>query len=171
VLDVLATLDLDDGGFGAAAIAAVFVGAGAAEATMNPLVGRFSDRRGKLVPVRAALALSVVAAVALSLSSEAAVVAALVVIASISFGGFYTPGMALVADRAEAFGLPQALAFGISNTVWAAGASVGPLLGGSLADATGDAVPYAICAALCALTLVTVVSRRPPIAIGARLPR
>jgi MFS family permease len=70
--------------------------------------------------------------------------------------------MALVADRADALGLSHALGFGITNTVWAAGATVGPLLGGTLADATTDAVPYGLCALLCAATLLGVVRRAGP---------
>jgi MFS family permease len=90
------------------------------------------------------------------------VVAVLVVAASLSFGGFYTPSMALVADRAEVAGLAQGVGFGINNTVWALGAMLGPVLGGSLADAAGDAVPYGISAGLCALTFMAVARRAPP---------
>jgi len=79
-----------------------------------------------------------------------------VIAASISFGGFYTPGMALVADRAEHAGLAQGIGFGVMNSAWAAGALVGPVVGGALAETFGDAVPYVLCGVLCAATLVAV---------------
>ena len=154
VLDVLVPLLLDDAGYGAIAIAAVFVTAGLVEVVVNPLVGRVSDRRGRLLPVRVSLAASIVVACAIAFATQPLVVAALVVAASVSFGGFYTPGMALVADRADRAGLPQGIGFGVTNSAWAAGALMGPAVGGALAQAFGDAVPYLICAALCALTLV-----------------
>jgi MFS family permease len=81
------------------------------------------------------------------------VIALLVVAASVSFGGFYTPGMALVADRSDRARLPQGIGFGVTNTAWAAGALVGPVIGGALGQALGDPVPYLVCAALCAVTL------------------
>jgi len=153
-LDVLVPLLFDDAGYGAVAIASVFVVAGVVEVIVNPVIGRISDRRGRLLPVRVALAASIAVAVGLALADAPRVVAALVVAASITFGGFYTPGIALVADRAERAGLAQGIGFGVTNTAWAVGALLGPAIGGALAQAFGDPVPYLLCGALCALTLV-----------------
>ena len=154
VLDVLVPLLLDHAGYGAIAIAAVFVTAGLVEVVVNPVVGRVSDRRGRRLPVRVSLAASIVVACAIAFATQPLVVATLVVAASVSFGGFYTPGMALVADRADLAGLPQGIGFGVTNSAWAVGAVTGPAVGGALAQAFGDAVPYLICAVLCAVTLV-----------------
>ena len=63
VLVVLVPLRLDDGGFAPFAIGAVFLVAGLVEVVVNPLLGRFSDRRGRLLPLRVALAGSLVIAV------------------------------------------------------------------------------------------------------------
>jgi len=153
-LDVLVPLLFDAAGYGALAIAAVFVTAGAVEVVVNPVVGRISDRRGRLLPVRVALAASIAVAVGFALATEPLVVAVLVVAASVTFGGFYTPGMALVADRAERAGLSQGIGFGVTNTAWAVGALIGPALGGALAEVFGDPVPYLLAASLCALTLL-----------------
>lgn len=162
VLDVLATLDLDAGGYGGVAVAAVFVLAGAIEALVNPVLGRVSDRRGRLLPVRVGLAAGIVVATALAAVSTAPAVAGLVVAGALAFGGLYTPGMALVADRADAAGLGQGLGFGLSNTVWAAGAAIGPFAGAALADATSDAVPYASLAVVAVVTLAAVTTRPRP---------
>ena len=153
-MDVLVPLRLDDAAYGALAIAAVFVVAGLVEVALNPIVGQISDRRGRLLPVRVALAASIVVAAAFAVAEEPLLVAALVVAASVSYGGFYTPGMAIVADRSERAGLPQGVGFGVTSTAWATGAMLGPAIGGTLAEVYGDAVPYLGCAVLCALTLV-----------------
>jgi MFS family permease len=153
LLILLTPLAFDEAGWGTFAIAAVFVAAGLTEVVLNPILGRFSDRAGRLLPIRAALAASVDVALALAASSRAALVAVLVCAASISFGSLYTPGMSLTSHRAETLGLAQGLAFGVMNTAWALGEVVGPSVGGTLADSAGDATPYVICASLCALTL------------------
>jgi MFS family permease len=153
LLIVLTPLALDDAGWGTFSIAAVFFASGIVEVVLNPMLGRFSDRVGRLLPIRAALAASVAVALALAVSSEAAIVALLVGAAGISFGSLYTPGMSLTSHRAEAAGLAQGLAFGVMNTAWAFGEVVGPSAGGALADATSDAAPYLVGAALCAITL------------------
>jgi MFS family permease len=153
LLIVLTPLALDEAGWGTFAIAGLFFVAGITEVFLNPVLGRFTDRSGRLLPIRVALGASVVVALALAVSSSAAVVALLVCAASISFGSLYTPGMSLTSHRAETVGLAQGLAFGVMNTAWALGEVVGPSAGGAIADSAGDAVPYVICAVLCAATL------------------
>ena len=153
VLLVLTPLALDSAGWGAFAIAAVFFGAGLVEVVLNPMLGRFSDRVGRLLPIRASLAASAVMAAALASASSAVAIAALVCVASISFGSLYTPSMSLASHRADAAGLAQGLAFGVVNTAWACGELIGPTLGGALAESAGDAAPYLVGASLCVLTL------------------
>ncbi len=155
LLIVLTPLALDDAGWGTFAIAAVFFASGLAEVVLNPVLGRFSDRVGRRRPIRAALAASIVVALALATSSSAAMIALLVCAAGISFGSLYTPGMSLTSHRAETAGLAQGLAFGVMNTAWALGEVLGPSAGGALADSVGDAAPYLVGAALCAATLVS----------------
>src|SRR5262245_23849367 len=152
VLLVLTPLALDDAGWGALAIAFVFFGAGLVEVVLNPALGRFSDRAGRLVPIRASLVASAVMATGLAAASGAVTIAVLLCFASISFGSLYTPSMSLASHRAEAVGLAQGLAFGVVNTAWASGELVGPTLGGALAETAGDAAPYLVGAGLCALT-------------------
>ena len=153
LLIVLTPLALDEAGWGTFGIAGVFFAAGLVEVVLNPMLGRYTDRVGRLLPIRAGLAASMVVGLALAASSSAALVAVLVCAASISFGSLYTPGMSLTSHRAETVGLAQGLAFGVMNTAWALGEVAGPSAGGALADAAGDAVPYLVCAGLCAATL------------------
>ena len=154
VLIVLTPLALDEAGWTTAAIAAVFFAAGLLEVLLNPILGRLTDRVGRLLPIRVALAASVGVAVVLAGASGAALIAVLICAAAASFGSMYTPSMALTSYRAEAVGLAQGLAFGVMNTAWALGELVGPTAGGALAESYGDAVPYLVGAALCTLTLV-----------------
>lgn len=162
VLVVLVPLRLDAGGFAPFAIGGVFLAAGLVEVVVNPLLGRFSDRRGRLLPVRTALGASIVVAVAFAFARDPYPVAALTVLAAISFGAFYTPGMALVSDRSELAGLSQAIGFGIMNTAWALGNMSGPSLAGVLAEAGGDTLPYLLAAGLCAVTLAATRAARAP---------
>ncbi|MBA2460415.1 MAG: MFS transporter [Actinobacteria bacterium] len=170
LLVVLVPLRLDAGGFGTLAIGAIFLGAGLLETAVNPMLGRFSDRRGRLLPIRAALAASVAVAAAFAVVRDPVAVTLVTVLAAVTFGGFYTPGMALVSDRAESVGLSQGLGFGIMNTAWALGNMTGPSAGGALAEAGGDALPYGLAALVCAFTLAASYRVRPSAAETARTP-
>ncbi len=161
-LVVLVPLQLDDGGFTPFAIGAVFLTAGLVETVVNPLLGRFSDRHGRLLPIRIALAASVVVSLAFAAARGTYPVALLTILAAITFGAFYTPGMALVSDRTETVGLSQAIGFGIMNTAWALGNMTGPALAGTIAERVGDAAPYGLAALLCLVTLVATGTVRAP---------
>jgi MFS family permease len=151
-MGVLAPLRLKDLGFGAVAIGALWLVTAAFEATANPIVGRITDRVGRIKPMMVlALASSVVAAV-LPWPQQAGVLACVVVAAGIVFGSFWTPAMALLADEAETRGLEYAYTFALINVAWAPGQAIGAAGGGSLAELTTDAVPYLL---LSAASLIT----------------
>jgi MFS family permease len=154
VLALLIPLALFNGGFGALAIGVTFFAAGVVEVAINPLLGRLSDRIGRLVPTRLALGASVIVAALLGISSTPVVIVALVCAAGIAFGGFNTPGIALLSDRAQAVGLAQGVAFGAMTLAWGAGNLAGPATGGFLAKRYGDAVAYVAAGAVCLLTLI-----------------
>jgi MFS family permease len=142
MLSVLAPLRLDELGFSAVAIGALWLGTAALEATANPLVGRITDRVGRIGPMTALVLGSAVASAALPWPERAAVLAVLVVLASMTFGSFWTPAMALLSDEAEARGLEYAYVFALINVAWAPGQALGSVGGGALAGLTSDAVPY-----------------------------
>ena len=126
MLVVLTPLALDDAGWSPIQIATVFFAAGLIEVVINPILGRVTDRRGRLLPIRVALTGSLAVASLLAIATEPIVIAFLVGAAAITFGAMYTPGMALTSHRADSAGLPQGLAFGIMNSAWALGALIGP---------------------------------------------
>ena len=160
VVAVLVPLELGDAGWSAVAIAALFIGAAAVESVISPLLGRVSDRRGRLLPLRFALVAAIAVTLGLALAGMPFLIAPLVVAASIAFGSFWAPAMALLSDAAERIGLAQALGFGLMNAAWGGGNALGPALGGGLADAAGDALPFALMSGLCALTLLALTRGR-----------
>ncbi len=153
VVDLLVPLSLDDAGWGTVAIAATFIVAGSTEVVLAPAIGGFSDRRGRLVPVRAGLLLLGAIGIAFAFLQSPYLTALLVTCASVAASLIFSPSAALISDRADAAEIPQALAFGFMNTAWAAGVMIGPALGGAIAEAFGDAVPYLFGAALALATL------------------
>jgi MFS family permease len=89
-------------------------------------------------------------------------VAALLLVASVVYGAFFTPGMALVSDNAERNGIAQGLVFGVMNGAWAIGNVIGPSAGGALAESAGDAPSYLLLAAICLATLAVAVTYAQP---------
>jgi MFS family permease len=161
-LDVIAPLHLQARGWGGVAIGSAFLAAAALETALNPLLGRFTDRHGRTLPVRLALVGSIVVSLALAAASAPLLVAALLLVASVVYGAFFTPGMALVSDTAERNGISQGLVFGVMNGAWAVGNVIGPSAGGALAESAGDAVSYLLLAALCLATLGVAVAYSQP---------
>jgi MFS family permease len=165
VLSTLGPLHLSHAGWGAAAIGAIWLVGAALESVQAPFVGRFSDRRGLLVPVRVALTASGVLSVGLSLGSRPLVYAPLVVLAAMAYGTLFTPAFILLSRGAEHVGLAQGMAFGLMNAAWALGAVIGPSMGGAIAGATGDWIPYLLAAAACAVALAATRSRHEGAAV------
>jgi MFS family permease len=154
VIEVLVPLHMDDLGASATTIGAVFLVAAAVEAVLSPIAGRFSDRAGRMAPIRLGLIGAIAAAVVLPLPHTVLLVGLAVAFAFAALATFWAPGMALLSDAAEDAGLDLALAFAISNLAWAVGHVFGAGVGGAVADATSDAVPYAALAVACAVTFV-----------------
>jgi MFS family permease len=160
-VDVLVPLRLDELGAGAGAIAAVFILAAATEGAVNPVVGRLSDRHGRIAPSKVGLATSSVAALVLIAPESALVLGIVMVAAAPAIGILWSPAIALLSDSAESAGVAQGLAFGFVNLGWALGHTLGAAGGPGLADLTSDGVTYFVLAAICAAALATLVWRDP----------
>jgi MFS family permease len=154
VLAVLAPLQLDRFGWGAAAIGAVFLVAALFEAAVHPLIGRWSDHAGYLPPVVAGLLASFAILLMLAWVPGAPLVALLVVLAGGAFNAPLVPGTTLLSRSTESVGIAGAFAFGAANFAWASGYAVGASLGGALADLGGDALSYLSLALLSLVALV-----------------
>ena len=159
-VDVLVPLRLDVLGAGAAAIAAVFFAAAALEAVASPIAGRISDRVGRVLPSMFALAATMVVVALLPVPTTAWLLGALVIVLGPAVGIFWAPAMALLSDAAEARGVHQAFAFGLTNLAWASGALLGSAGGAKLAEGSGDAAAYLTVSGLCLLTLAAALMTR-----------
>jgi predicted MFS family arabinose efflux permease len=168
VIEVLVPLHLDDLGASGTTIGAVFLFAAAVEAVLSPIAGRFSDRAGRMAPIRVGLIGAMVGAVLLPLPHTIVLVGFAVAFMVAALATFWAPGKALLSDAAEDAGLDLALAFAMSNLAWALGHVFGAGVGGAVADATTDAVPYAALAVACAVTLtgLSVGRRRREATVG-----
>lgn len=157
LINVLGPLRLHRFGADAAVIGATFLAAFAVEAAIAPAVGTISDRRGRLVPVRVGLAGGAVALLCFTLPETIAALAIVIVLTVGALGTFWAPAMAMLSDVAEAAGLDQALAGGLTNLAWAGGQILGAGVGGAAAKVAGDGLPTLVAAGLCVATLAGVV--------------
>jgi MFS family permease len=156
LISVLGPLRLHQLGAGAAAIGTTWIGATALEALLSPVVGRISDRRGRVLPMQFGLALAIVVLLTFPLPTSAALLAAVIVATSVALSTFWAPGMALLSDEADRSDLDQALAAALMNIGWAGGQVLGSGGGGAVAKAFGDGLPVAVTAGLFALTLLLI---------------
>jgi MFS family permease len=151
-LGVLAPLRLSDLGWGAVAVGATYLISAAVESAASPVVGRISDSRGRLLPLRAALVASAAVCVLLPWPERAWLLAVFVILAGTAFGLFWTPAMSMVTDEAESRGLDYGYAFALVNLAWAPGQAGGAAIGAKLSSLTSDTLPYVGLAALCLFT-------------------
>jgi MFS family permease len=167
LLNVLAPLRLADLGVSTVAIGATFLAATAVEATLSPAIGRLSDRRGRLVPLRYGLAAATITLLLFVIPSSPLPMAIVVVAIAASTASFWAPAMAMLSDAADARGLDQGLAAALTNLAWAGGQIVGSGGGGGVAKAAGDALPVIAASAVCALTLLALIRQRLPARLSA----
>jgi predicted MFS family arabinose efflux permease len=158
VIDVLAPLRLGRLGVGATLIGVTFLLSAGIEAVLAPMVGRLSDRRGPLVPVRISLAAAVGISLLAPVLGPAPVLIVLLIVGMPAYGALFTPALSMLSGAADRLGLNQGLAFGMCNLAWAAGNGFAAAAGGAIAQATTDFVPYALLAGTC---LVTLLATRP----------
>ena len=160
--DVLIPLRMDDLGASGIAVGAAFFTAAAIEAFTAPAIGRVSDRRGRMTPIRAGLIACPLAALILPLPASVVVLAVALVVVVLAMSLIWTPAMALLSDNAEAAGLDLAFASALVSLAWAGGQVLGGSAFVGLADAATDATAYGLVAALFALTLTTIVALPRP---------
>jgi MFS family permease len=159
-ITVLAPLRLHRFGAGAAAIGAAFLVGAAIEALISPAIGRLSDRRGRMLPVRAGLLATGILVACFTVPESALTLALLLIAIDAGLGAFWAPAMAMLSEAAEARSLQQGLAMALVNLAWAGGQTAGGAGAGAVAKATGDGVPMIAIAVLCGVTLVGLLGRR-----------
>ena len=159
LINVLGPLRLHRFGASAVAVGAAFLVAAGLEAVSSPFVGRLSDRRGRLLPLRYGLIAAAVLLACFTLPQSVAVLMAVIVAVAVALAGFWAPAMALLSDAADRHGLNQGLAAALMNVAWAGGQILGSGAGGATAKALGDGVPMLLTAGLCVATLGLIRAR------------
>ena len=159
-IGVLAPLRLDELGIGAAGIGAAWLGAALLESGVSPVVGRVSDRRGRLFPCLIGLSLGAGLMLLFPWPDAAWQLIVLVILAAPAVGMLWAPSMALLSDGAEALGIAQGFAFALSNLGWSIGQTTGAAASARLADATSDTVPYLLLSGLCCVTVAVLARAR-----------
>lgn len=152
-IDVLVPLRIAELGGAHGAIAGGFIAGAALEASLSPVAGRYSDRRGRRAPFTLGLAICAVAMSAIAVAAALGVVLVALVVASLGAGLCFAPALTMLSEAAESTGLHQGFAGGLSNAAWAGGQVVGGAAGGAVANVTGNAVP---CFAIVFFLLVAV---------------
>jgi MFS family permease len=159
LFDVLIPLRMDELGAGGVAVGAAFFTAAALEAFTAPVIGRWSDRRGRLTPIRAGLVASPIAALLLPIPTSLVLVTVALVIVVLAMSLIWTPAMALLSDNAEEAGLDLGFASALVSLAWAGGQVVGGSAFVGLADVSTDASAYGVVAGLFVLTAAAILLR------------
>ena len=128
---------------------------------MNPLVGRYIDRRGAERVVQASLFLGALGLAVLIAPEGVIVVAAMLVFVGVTLGGLLTPGARIISRRAEALQVDQGWAGAFQNIAWAGSIAIGAVIGGSVAEALGDGAAYSLGAVVALTTGLALFLRRP----------
>jgi MFS family permease len=149
LIEVVAPLDLDARlGLSSAAIGLLFAASIAVDALMAPLGGRWGDRRGRVGPAVAGLAVTAVSALLLAVLPG---VAGTAVALGVYGAGFSLAFAAAVPWLDEAFDeTERGLAYGVQNLLYAGGYAVGPVAGGVLLELADADLAYVLTAAVVA---------------------
>jgi MFS family permease len=148
-LALLGPLALSAAGATATAIGAVFLLGACGELAAQLLAGRAADRHGRLAPVRWVMPAAALGVLGLAAVHSAAALGVLLVVTFPAAGVLMAPGSAVLADVADARGLPQLVVAGLGNMAW----SVGEVAGAAGAGLAGSRTPA--CLALTVVALAT----------------
>jgi MFS family permease len=151
-VEVLVPLRIDDLGGGHVAIAGGFIAGAALEAALAPIAGRYSDRVGRRIPYVIGIGICAAAMVGIAAAQTLDVVLAALIVGALGAGVCFAPALTTLSETADASGLHQGFAAGLSNMAWAAGQALGALGGGAAASATGYALPSLVVAGLLLVT-------------------
>ena len=147
VLGVLGPLQLYRAGIGSSGIATTFLVAAATGVLLRPFVGRWSDRRGRVAPIRACLIFAAPLTFAMPFVGNRWILAAVVVVAFALYETLWGPAIAFLADCYERTGIQQGSGFALMNIASGVGMVVGAAAGGFAARMLGDRVVYSAVAA------------------------
>jgi MFS family permease len=164
-VEVLVPLRIHELGGGGLVIASGFIAAAALEAALAPVMGRYSDRFGRRIPFVVGIGICAWAMIGIAAAGALAPMLGALILGSLGAGLCFAPALATLSETAEASGLHQGFAAGLSNMAWAVGQMVGALVGGGAASAVGYTVPaVGIAALLLGTSFYAYRSLLPPLA-------
>lgn len=137
---VVAPLQMDDVGASAFLISGAFACGSVVEAFTGPLIGRLSDRIGRTGPYLIGVSIMGGALLLIGVFSLLWLTFAAVVAIAFGAGLAFTPSITLLTEVAEAAGLNQGYASGVSNAAWGGGQMLGSVGAGAMA-ASGYLLP------------------------------
>jgi MFS family permease len=151
-VEVLVPLEISELGGGHGMIAGGFIVGAALEAVLAPLAGRLSDRVGRRTPFVVGMSVCAVAMATIALGDTLDLVMAGLIATSLGAGVCFAPALTMLSEMAEASGLHQGYAAGLSNMAWASGQVVGGVAGAGAAGAVGNAAPSLVIVGLLLVT-------------------
>jgi DHA1 family tetracycline resistance protein-like MFS transporter len=160
LIEVVAPLDLDQRlALSSSAIGLLFAGSIAVDAALSPLGGRWGDRRGRLSPALAGLALTAVSAGLLALLPGLGGAAVGLAVYGAGFALSFAAAVPWLDDAFEQ--RERGLSYGVQNLLYAGGYAVGPVVGGWLLDLGGAELTYWLTAAAVAAAGAVLAISRP----------
>jgi MFS family permease len=161
LIEVVAPLDLDARlGLSSAAIGLLFAGSIAVDAVFAPIGGRWGDRRGRLGPAIAGLAVSALSALLLAVLPG---VVGTAIALAVYGAGFSLAFSAAVPWLDEAYEETQrGLAYGVQSLLYAGGYAIGPVIGGLLLELAGADLAYVLTAVALAACTGALALAPPP---------
>jgi MFS transporter, DHA1 family, solute carrier family 18 (vesicular amine transporter), member 1/2 len=138
---VLLPLRLRGLGVAEVGIATAYLLAAVLEVIINPLVGRWFDRSGGALVLRATLAGSAACVFALALPLPASVLLGVLVVSFPVLGASWVPSLAQLSASVEREGGAAGIALGLFNISWAV-SQVAGALGGAELSHLGQAAPF-----------------------------
>jgi MFS family permease len=144
----------------AAVIAAILASSYLVGSVLQVVMGRLSDRFGRLVPTLFGFAIAAVCLPTLPFWAGVGALGAVAVVAIAFVSSLWTPTAAMVSDGADHGPSGQAVGVATLNAAWAAGAAGGAVAASSIAQATGFPFPFALLGGLCATSALVLLARQ-----------
>jgi MFS family permease len=160
-VSTIAPLRLADLGAGVVVIALAFVLSAVGEVLMAPAAGHFSDRVGRILPIRLALAAAVPLLFVIGFAGSIPVTTVAVALNGAVIAVLWPLGTAVLSDRSERLGRPPAEVFAFGIVAWSSGLGAGSLFCGAIAGALGNGAGVAVLALPCLLGLLLLGGDQP----------
>jgi predicted MFS family arabinose efflux permease len=161
-ISVLAPLQQHRLGAGAGEIAATFGAAALLGILVRPMFGRWSDRRGPVLPIRLGLLLSAPVVLAVPWL-ESRLGAALFIVGALTLTGvLWAPLMVMLSAACTAAGVGQIMAVVSMDLTWPPGNALGSTGAAAIAQAAGQRWAYAVIAAALLAGFVALTRREQP---------